>query len=131
MQLTISVEELMKLQQASSEKDAQIAMLQKELEARRAQTGAGSDVKDAPQYISFKLENVCKLLNELKGSPHHVSFLYFCLMKMMPEGMSTSAVQRMLTAASVESLPLNITTTGDMNVTGTYNNVSGNTNVNF
>ena len=131
MQVTITVEELMKLQQASSEKDAQIAMLQKELEARREPIGAGADVKDDPQYISIKLENVCKLLNELKGSPHHVSFLCCCLMKMMPEDTPTSAVQRMLTAASMESLPLNITTTGDMNVLGTYNNVSGNANVSF
>lgn len=131
MQVSISVDELMKLQQATSEKEAELAMLRRELEWYRAQGQAGGEAPADPKRINLTMDNVCKVLGELKGNPSLVAFLFLSLMKMMPEGVPPQTMQRMMAAASLEGLPLNITTTGDMNVLGTYNNVTGNANVSF
>ncbi len=129
MQIIISPEEYIKLQESASAKEVELVMARRELERRQAQ--AGGEAPADSMCISLKLENVCRVLGELKGNPNLVSFLCLSLMKMMPEGTPTQTVSRMLAAASLESMPLNITTTGDMNVMGTYNNVTGNANVNF
>ena len=129
MQITISTEEYIKLQESASAKEVELAMAHRELERRHMQEG-GEAPADS-MCISLKWENVCRVLGELKGNPSLVSFLCLSLLKMMPEGTPSQTVNRMLAAASLESMPLNITAAGDMNVLGTYNNVSGNTNVNF
>ena len=131
MQITTSIEELMQLQQSVSAKDIEIAVLRKELEQLRMQTGDGGNVQTDTNFLSIKLENVCKVLHELKGSPNLVSFFFLCLLKMMPEGMPVCAVQRMLAAASLETLPLNLTAKGDIRIEGNYNDVKGNGSVNF
>lgn len=132
MQLSITPEEYIKLQESASAKDVEMAMLRREVEWLRMQVSAGGEapVTD-PAFITLKVENVCKVLDGLKGNPNLVALLFLSLMKMMPEGTPPQTVERMMAAASLDNLPLTITTTGDMNVLGTYNNVTGNANVNF
>ena len=131
MQITITLEELMKLQQSLSQKDIEIALLNREVEELRNKEGSPGDAHADGNFITLNLDNVCKVLSELKGRPDLVAFLYFVLQKMMPEGMPVLALQRMLAAASLENAPANIVAAGDVNVHGTYNNVHGNDNVNF
>ncbi len=131
MQIATSIEELMKLQQSVSAKDIEIALLRKELEQLRIQIGDGGNAQTEPDFITLKLENVCKMFNELKGSPNLVSFLFLCLLKMLPKDTSMGTLQRLLSVASLENIPLNLTAAGDMNVQGTLNIIKENNNVNF
>ena len=105
MQISTSIEELMKLQQSVSAKDIEIALLRKELEQLRMQVGDGGNAQTDANFLCLKLENVCKVFDGLKGSPNLTSFLFLILHKMMPEGMPACAVQRMLAAASLETFP--------------------------
>lgn len=131
MQLSITIEELMKLQESLSQKDIEIALLRKELEELRNKVGAAGEVTDDSNFLTFKLDNICKVFEELKGNANHVAFLFFVLLRMMPEGMSPAVVQRLMAAASLGSLPINLMAKGDINIDGNYNNIHGNDNVNL
>ena len=132
MQVSFTPEEYIKLQESASAKEVELAMLRREVEWLRAQAGAGGEMPVAdPAFITLKVEDVCKVLDGLKGPPQLVALLFLSLMKMLPEGTPLQTVECMMAAASLDNLPLSISTTGDMNVLGTYNNVTGNANVNF
>lgn len=129
--MQITPEEFMKLCAPMSEKDMEIVTLRKELEQFRVQTGGTCEMKDDANFITLKIENVCKVLSELKGSPNLVSFLFLGLLKMMPKDISSAVVQRILASASLESIPLNLTALGDIRIDGNYNNIHDNDSVNL
>lgn len=131
MQISIAIEELMKLQQSLSQKDIEMALLRKELEELRNKVGAAGEVTGDRNFLTFKLDNICKVFEELKGNADHVAFLFFVLLRMMPEGMPPAVVQRFMAAASLGSLPVNLMAKGDINIDGNYNNIHGNDNVNL
>ena len=129
--MQITPEEFMKLCAPISEKDAEIATLRKELEQFRGRAGEVVEMQADANFITLKIENVCQVLNELKGNPNHVSLLLVGLLKMMPQDISMAVVQRMRAAASLESIPLNLIASGDLNVQGVLNIIKENNNVHF
>ena len=131
MQITLTLEELMKLQQSLSQKDIEIALLKKEVEELRNKVGTPENAPTDGQFITIKLDNVCKFFEGLRGSLGHVSFLAFALQKMMPEGMPVLASKRMLAVASLESLPINLMASGDIRIDGNFNHIHDNDSVNL
>jgi len=130
--MQLSPDEFMKLQGSISDKDIELAMLRKEVEHLRCQAIAEGNAQTDSKFITLPMENVCRVLRDLKGSPNLVSFLFLALQKMMPaDGVSAGAVQRMLAAASLESTPLGISAQGDIRVEGNYNHLHDNDNVNL
>ena len=131
MQITLTLEELMKLQQSLSQKDIEIALLKKEVEELRNKVGTPENAPTDGQFITLNLDNVCKVIEKMRGKPGWVSFLYLALQKMMPDGMPVLASQRMQAAASLESLPINLMASGDIRIDGNYNNIHDNDSVNL
>ena len=131
MQITLTLEELMKLQQSLSQKDIEIALLKKEVEELRNKVGTPENAPTDGKFITFNVDHVCEVLEGLRGKPGWVSFLYLALLKMMPEGMPVLASQRMQAAASLESLPINLTAKGDIRIDGNFNHIHDNDSVNL
>lgn len=131
MQITLTLEELMKLQQSLSQKDIEIALLKKEVEELRNKVGTPENAPTDGQFITLNLDNVCKLIEGLKGNPLLVGFLCYFLQKMMPEGMPGYALQRIDAVASLESLPFNMTASGDILIEGDYKHIHDNNKVNL
>lgn len=131
MQISLTLEELMKLQQSLSQKDIEIALLKREVEELRNKVGAAGNAPADGKFITFNVDHVCEVLEGLRGKPGWVSFLYLALQKMMPDGMPVLASQRMQAAASLESLPINLMASGDIRIDGNYNNIHDNDSVNL
>ena len=127
--MQLSTDEFMKLQGTMTDKDIEIALLRKELEQLRSKMASAGDVAVGTSNITLHMDNVCKVLGELKGNVKLVSFLFLAIQKMMPEGIPMGVMKRMVEAASLEGFPVSIVAAGDLNVLGTYNNVHGNDNV--
>ena len=131
MQISLTLEELMKLQQSLSQKDIEIALLKKEVEELRNKVGTSENAPTDGQFITLNLDNVCKVIEKMKGNPGWMFFFCYFLRQMMPEGMPVLASQRMQAAASLERLPINLMASGDIRIDGNYNNIHDNDSVNL
>ena len=58
MQISLTLEELMKLQQSLSQKDIEIALLKKEVEELRNKVGTPENAPTDGQFITLNLDTV-------------------------------------------------------------------------
>ena len=131
MQISLTLEELMKLQQSLSQKDIEIALLKKEVEELRNKVGTSENAPTDGQFITLKLDNVCKVIEKMKGNPGWMFFFCYFLRQMMPEGMPALASKRIDAVASLEGPSINFTTSGDIRIDGNFNNIHDNDSVNL
>lgn len=125
--MQLSTEEFLTLQGSMSRKDADNALLQREIERltgevkrlsdenerlRACQAGASSAVAGKPGYVLLSIDAVCNLFRNIRNVKF-VSFLYLVFSKIMPP----DAMQRISDVASLDAGPtLSITAEGDVNV---------------
>ena len=127
--MQITHEELMKFCAQMAEKDVELARMRWEQEARKTPLVQGAQQAVGDSCITLSLDRVCAIFKELKGNQKYVTFLFFVLQKMMPQGMPIEVAQRINEVASLEGIPMNISAAGDVNVQGNYTDVHGNGNV--
>lgn len=131
MQISLTLEELMKLQQSLSQKDIEIALLKKEVEELRNKVGTPENAPTDGQFITLNLDNVCKVIEKMKGNPGWMFFFCYFLRQMMPEGMPALASKRIDAVASLEGPSINFTTSGDIRIDGNFNSIHDNDSVNL
>ena len=129
--MQITHEELMKFCAQMAEKDVELARMRWEQEARKTPLVQGAQQAVGDSCITLSMDKVCAMFKELRGNQNHVSFLFFVLQKMMPQGMPPEVAQRINEVASLEGIPMNISAAGDVNVQGNYTDVHGNGIVNI